>query len=116
MLEITMEQPRPHRWIKVLDPDALSEGQVTSVCVEERALVVSLVNGRYGVLDAHCPHQGGPLAEGCIVNGQLMCPLHHWKFDPHDGSMAGGLLPGPEAFEVESRTDGVYVAWPGDAG
>ena len=32
-----------------------------------------------------CAHQGGPLAEGRIVDGCLTCPWHGWQYRPDDG-------------------------------
>lgn len=28
-----------------------------------------------------CPHREAPLSAGCIVEGQLQCPYHGWRFD-----------------------------------
>lgn len=30
---------------------------------------------------AECPHQRGPLADGLLGSGTLICPLHSLKFD-----------------------------------
>lgn len=32
-----------------------------------------------------CAHQGGPLAEGRVRNGCLICPWHGWDYRPTDG-------------------------------
>jgi nitrite reductase (NADH) small subunit len=32
-------------------------------------------------LDNVCPHRGGPLAEGFIEHGKIVCPWHQWEFD-----------------------------------
>ena len=32
-----------------------------------------------------CPHRGGPLGEGTIQNGALVCPWHAFRFDPKTG-------------------------------
>ena len=38
-------------------------------------------NGRYGLLDRHCPHRGTDLAFGRLENGGLRCAFHGWLFD-----------------------------------
>ncbi|NRB38509.1 MAG: Rieske (2Fe-2S) protein [Pseudomonadales bacterium] len=39
-------------------------------------------NGRACVSDAICPHYGANLARGGkVVNGEIQCPLHEWRFD-----------------------------------
>ena len=33
----------------------------------------------------HCPHLGGPLADGLIDGGTVICPLHDRTYDLHSG-------------------------------
>jgi phenylpropionate dioxygenase-like ring-hydroxylating dioxygenase large terminal subunit len=37
--------------------------------------------GRYGMLDRHCPHRGADLAFGRLEDGGLRCAFHGWLFD-----------------------------------
>ncbi|MFD9206346.1 Rieske 2Fe-2S domain-containing protein [Streptomyces sioyaensis] len=37
--------------------------------------------GRAVVMARHCPHLSASLALGKVVDGQLRCPFHHWRFD-----------------------------------
>jgi phthalate 4,5-dioxygenase oxygenase subunit len=37
--------------------------------------------GRYGLMDRHCPHRGADLAYGRLENGGLRCSFHGWLFD-----------------------------------
>ncbi len=32
------------------------------------------------IIDAYCPHMGADLAEGEVVDGNLICPFHHWSW------------------------------------
>ena len=32
-----------------------------------------------------CRHQGGPLGEGCIIDGQITCPWHGFQYQPENG-------------------------------
>lgn len=34
-----------------------------------------------GMLYRFCPHMGTDLANGCIIENYIRCPLHHWQFD-----------------------------------
>jgi pyruvate oxidase len=60
-------------WHRVLAPDELPDGRVTTVTVGRRSLAVTHHDGRYGCLDNACPHQGGPLGEGSIEGGCPVC-------------------------------------------
>ncbi len=101
-------------WHKVSEPGALPEGRVTTVVAGRRSLALTHHDGRYGALDNHCPHQGGPLGEGSIEGGWLRCPWHGYDYSPHDGSPPGGFSDAPACFAVEVRDDGVYVDVPDD--
>ncbi|MGH8985547.1 MAG: Rieske (2Fe-2S) protein [Acidimicrobiia bacterium] len=32
-----------------------------------------------------CPHQGNPLDEGTLWDGEIDCPYHHYTFDARTG-------------------------------
>jgi thiamine pyrophosphate-dependent acetolactate synthase large subunit-like protein/nitrite reductase/ring-hydroxylating ferredoxin subunit len=100
-------------WRKVLDPDELPEGRVTTAACAHLTLCMTHFQGRYGALDNKCPHQGGPLGEGSIENGLLRCPWHGWDYDPLTGK-APGYDDGVETFPVEEREDGIYVGLPAE--
>jgi thiamine pyrophosphate-dependent acetolactate synthase large subunit-like protein/nitrite reductase/ring-hydroxylating ferredoxin subunit len=97
-------------WYKVADPDELGEGRVRTAVAGPRTVALTRCGGRYGALDNHCPHQGGPLGEGSIENGLLRCPWHGYDYDPITGRPPPGFTDAPESFPVEVRQDGVYVA------
>jgi nitrite reductase (NADH) small subunit len=47
-------------------------------------------DGAVYATQAECPHRGGPLADGLLGGGTLICPLHSLKFDLRTGQAAGG--------------------------
>jgi pyruvate oxidase len=99
----------PGRWHKVAALDELPEGRVKTVQAGHRSVALTHCDGRFGALDNHCPHQGGPLGEGSIESGWLRCPWHGYDYRPHDGTPPPGFTDAPEHFPVEVRDDGVYV-------
>jgi nitrite reductase (NADH) small subunit len=38
-------------------------------------------DGRLFASENRCPHRGGPLAEGVLGDGRIICPLHAHQFD-----------------------------------
>ena len=99
-------------WHRVADLEELPEGRVKTVTIGRRSLALTHYEGSYGVLDNHCPHQGGPLGEGSIEKGWLRCPWHGYDYNPLDGSPPEGFTDTPPCFATEVRDDGVYVALP----
>src|SRR5687768_7427165 len=43
-------------------------------------------DGKLFAVQNRCPHKQGPLAEGVMGNGKVICPLHSHKFNLADGS------------------------------
>lgn len=105
---MTVEETRT--WHRV--DGELDEGRVRTVVINGRTIALTRCGGRYGALDNHCPHQGGPLGEGSIENGWLRCPWHGYDYSPLTGRPPEGFSDAPEAYPVEERAGGVYVAVP----
>ena len=63
-----------------------ASSMVKEFLVDGRALCVANVDGGICVLDGTCPHEGGPLGEGSIEGGKLVCPWHAYAFDVHTGA------------------------------
>ncbi|MEM9860037.1 MAG: thiamine pyrophosphate-binding protein [Myxococcota bacterium] len=105
------------RWLKVLEPGELPDGRVKTVTCGRETLCMVHHEGQYAALSNRCPHQGGPLGEGSIEKGLLRCPWHGWDYDPLTGKSPGAFEddPGVPTFPVETREDGVYVAFEEEA-
>ncbi|HVE47614.1 MAG TPA: Rieske 2Fe-2S domain-containing protein [Acidimicrobiales bacterium] len=53
-------------------------------------LAVFLVGGEVRVVDNTCLHTGGALADGPVVDGCVICPLHGWVYDLTTGQTVVG--------------------------
>lgn len=42
-------------------------------------------DGKLFAAQAACPHKAGPLADGIVGAGKVICPLHAYKFDLSTG-------------------------------
>jgi nitrite reductase (NADH) small subunit len=62
------------------------EGEVAEFTIQGRALCVAHIGGAFSVLDGTCPHEGGPLGEGIVEEGRVVCPWHAYAFDVHTGA------------------------------
>jgi nitrite reductase/ring-hydroxylating ferredoxin subunit len=58
-----------------------------------------------------CPHAGARMSEGHLdARGNLVCPLHRYRFDVSNGRNVSGEGYWLKTYPVEVREDGVYVA------
>lgn len=61
------------------------KGEVGEFTVDGRDLCVANLDGSITVLDGVCPHEEGPLGEGVIEEGRVVCPWHAYAFDVRTG-------------------------------
>ena len=63
----------------------LGQGRCYMVAGQEIA-VFRQRDGKLFATQNLCPHRQGPLAEGLVGNGRVICPLHAHHFDLQSGS------------------------------
>lgn len=61
-------------------------GQAQEFEVNGRTVCVANVGGRICAMDNVCVHRGGPLGQGSVERGKVVCPWHGWEFDPVTGA------------------------------
>jgi 3-ketosteroid 9alpha-monooxygenase subunit A len=74
----------PKGWYFVAEAADVVPGKMLPVTyLDQQFIVYRDKTGKAQVSDAFCPHLGAHLAshDGCIKNGQLVCPFHKWEFD-----------------------------------
>lgn len=65
-----------------------AENKAKEFPVEGRMVCVANVNGAIAALDNVCPHRGGQLGLGVVLDGKVICPWHGWAYDPATGAIA----------------------------
>src|ERR1700681_3884363 len=65
--------------------------------------------GRFAALGNVCPHKGGPLSEGLIEKGNLVCPWHGWEFRLSDGRSTNRPGASVEVFELVIHGEDVFL-------
>jgi len=51
-----------------------------------KEICIANVNGSFSAMDNICLHRGGPLGDGVILDGKVVCPWHGWEWDPQTGA------------------------------
>lgn len=78
-----------------------------------RRYAVFDTGGELEVTDARCPHNGGPLTDGVVRDGAVICPWHWYCFDLRTGecrTAAGYRL---RKYPVLSRDGRLFAELPG---
>ena len=72
-------------WVDIGAADELAEAPLRAVTVANTAIALSFEDGQFGALSNICNHVGGPLGEGHLDHGYIVCPWHGWKFQRYSG-------------------------------
>ncbi len=73
-------------------------------------LVLARVEGRLFAVDSRCPHEGGYIQEGPLVEGRYVrCPLHNYHFDPKSGACVNAPCGKARVFRVEESGGGADI-------
>jgi nitrite reductase (NADH) small subunit len=74
-------------WTSLCDLDELKPDEGKYVEIDGFQLAVFLSDGKVSAMDNRCPHAGGNLAGGHVVDGCAVCPWHYWAFRLDNGQL-----------------------------
>ena len=60
--------------------------QAKEFMVGEKTVCIANVGGTISAMDNVCLHRGGPMGQGIIEGGKIVCPWHGWQYDPRSGA------------------------------
>jgi nitrite reductase (NADH) small subunit len=85
------------------------EGGLREFPAGKRTLCVARLNGTISALDNECSHHGGPLGQGTLEHGKVICPWHAYGFDVTTGLCADDPDERVRVFEITINGDDVLV-------
>lgn len=92
----------------------LKDGEMKVVPAGKVKVLIVCHQGRLKAFQDTCPHAGGPLAEGAICNGRLVCPWHMGTFRLSDGKL---IEPPPmdslKTFPIRKKDGNLFIEVPG---
>ncbi len=80
------------KWVRVTQIENIPLREGRSVQIAGHDIAIFNLGDGFLAVENKCPHRGGPLADGIVTGGNVVCPLHAWKVDLATG-------------EVVNRTD-----------
>lgn len=99
-----------HTYQHVEVKEEIESGKAIRVVVKNIPLALFRNGDTYFAISALCPHQGGPLDKGKIVNGYVECPWHKWQFSTEDGQGPPEFPDCVPYYKVLQRKGELYVA------
>ena len=103
-----------HSWHKIAESLAEinfpANDRLAELDINGKKLCIGKHNNQLFACTQKCPHAGGILADGYIdATGNLVCPLHRYKFNPQNGRNISGEGYFLKTFLIEEREDGVFI-------
>jgi nitrite reductase/ring-hydroxylating ferredoxin subunit/uncharacterized membrane protein len=80
----------PEDFTAVADSAALADNAMIRVRAGDADVLLARQHGRVCALVHSCTHQGGPLSEGTLKDGSVVCPWHGSEFALADGRVLNG--------------------------
>ena len=71
--------------------DLATDGTGLSIPVAGRQIALFRTGAELHALDDSCPHRGGSLGLGVVLDGDVTCPWHGWHFNLESGCNTDGL-------------------------
>lgn len=108
-----MSAEKKYHWYKVAESVAdipFADNNIAVVMAGSKKLCLGRFNNQYFSFSYTCPHAGGILSDGFIdPSGNVVCPLHRYKFSMVNGRNVSGEGYFLKTRPVEVREDGVYI-------
>ena len=101
------EQMLPDEWQRALPEAELGEGEMKRVTIADVPVLLVRQDGQIHALEEMCAHLGGPLAEGTLEQGCVVCPWHGSRFRLADGSLVNGPSTFPQPVYETRVLDGM---------
>jgi|SRR3989344_4945443 len=71
--------------IQVATVSELREVKRKLIEIEDKKIILFFISGEVFAIDAVCPHQGGLLEEGELIDREVICPGHAFTYDLETG-------------------------------
>ena len=96
-------------WVDVGAVEEIPEKRARAVCLEGERVAVFRYDGKVSAISGVCKHQNGPLAEGKIVDGCIVCPWHGYQYLPENGQSPPPFTEKVPTFRVKIENGRVFV-------
>ena len=96
-------------FVDVCSVAEIPEKRAYVACLSGERVAVFRYDGRISAISNVCQHQNGPLGEGRIVNGCVVCPWHGYEYRPDSGASPPPFTEKVPTFDVRVSAGRVLV-------
>ena len=103
------------KWIKIaesIDEIQFSSNDLVEIVIDDKAVCLGKYKEELFAFPVKCPHASGLFTDGFIdALGNVVCPLHRYKFCMKNGRNVSGEGYYLKHWPVEVREDGIFVGF-----
>lgn len=103
------DQPQKAEWVDAGDVSRIPDGRARIVCAGGERIAVFRYGNRVSAVSNVCQHQNGPLGEGRIVGGCIVCPWHGYEYSPETGAAPPPFTEAVPTFRTKVREGRIFV-------
>ena len=97
-------------FVRVASVNDLEDEETMQVDVGDEPVLLARLDGEFYAIGEECTHDGGPLSQGWVEDGQVECPLHGAQFDLKSGDFTAPPAADPvKSYPVRVEGDDVLV-------
>ncbi len=104
------------KWIRAARCEDIPLREGRAVRMGDCEIAIFNLGERFLAVANRCPHRSGPLADGIVSGGMVVCPLHAWKVDLGSGQVArpADAAACVQTFRARMEAGSVFVELPID--
>lgn len=99
-------------FVKAASVAELPPGSVTEILIDGQPYALCNVDGVVRALSGVCIHRGGPLGQGQLNEGRVVCPFHLWEFDCATGEYDFDPSLRVPTYRVQVEGDDILIETP----
>ena len=94
---------------KVLQLDSLWSGEMISIVIHDKKVLIINIEGKIFAYEDKCVHKKFPLSRGKIVGNILTCQAHGWQYNVCTGQGVNPASVCLKAFEVQIHNGDILI-------
>ena len=75
----------------------------------DKTVCIANVGGTISAIDNVCLHRGGPIGQGMVEGGKIVCPWHGWQYDPKSGQAVHNPAARLKVYPIKVEGEDVLV-------
>lgn len=96
-------------WVYVSDYEEIENNRAKMINIDQERVAIYRYDDKISAVHNVCKHQNGPLGEGKIVDGCIVCPWHGYQYLPENGRAPAPFTEKLSTYKVKLEGKAIYI-------